>query len=190
MMPRMIVIGASAGGVRALQDLFAALPPEPLPVAVAVVIHMSKSSSVDYSLIYGGNFKGKIEEIEDKTEFKPGHAYFAPAGYHVLIEKDGSFGLTQDEVVNFARPSIDVTFSSVASAFGARACGVLLTGSNSDGAVGLKEMSESGAMTLVQDPKTCDYAAMPLAALEIFKPSAVLTVPGIAARLATWAKES
>ena len=189
MNPKVVVIGASAGGVKAIQDFFISLPPESFKVAFVVVIHMSKSSSIDYNLIYGSNFKGHIEEIRDKTEMKVGQVYFAPAGYHVLIEKEGSFALTQDETVNFARPSIDVTFSSIAETFGARACGVLLTGSNQDGALGLKEMSETGALTLVQDPKTCDYAAMPLAALEIFKPSAVLSVPAIAARVATWARE-
>jgi two-component system chemotaxis response regulator CheB len=189
MIPRMVVIGASAGGVKALQDFFASLPPEPLQVAFTIVIHMTKSPTVDFSLIYGDSFKGKIEEIKDKTEIRAGQVYFAPAGYHVLLERDGSFALTQDELVNFARPSIDVTFSSVADSLGAKSCGVLLTGSNNDGARGLKEMSESGALTLVQDPKTCEYAAMPMAALELFQPSAVLSVPAIAARVTSWARD-
>jgi two-component system chemotaxis response regulator CheB len=189
MMPRIVVIGASAGGVRAIQDFFGSLPPDPLPVALLIVIHISKSPGVDYRLLYGNNFRGKINEINDKTEIKAGEAYFAPAGYHVLIEKDGSFSLTQDETQNFARPSIDVTFSSVASVLSKRSCGILMTGSNQDGALGLKDLSESGALTLVQDPKTCEYPVMPLAALDLFKPNAILSVPALAARVATWAKE-
>ena len=189
MIPRIVVIGASAGGVKAIRNFFDSLPPEPLSIAFFIVIHMSKSSSVDYELLYGENFKGGIEEIKDKTEIKVGQAYFAPAGYHVLIEKDGSFALTQDEPVHFARPSIDVCFSSVASTLGRKSCGVLLTGSNGDGALGLKDLAESGALTLVQDPKTCEYSAMPLAALALFKPSAVLSVPAIAARVASWARD-
>ena len=122
-------------------------------------------------------------------EIKAGNAYFAPAGYHVLIEKDGCFALSQDEPVNFARPSIDVTFSSVAEALGRRCCGVLLTGSNSDGARGLKEISDAGGFTFVQDPKLSEYSTMPEAALELFKPSGVASVPGIAAKVVSWARE-
>jgi two-component system chemotaxis response regulator CheB len=187
---KVVVIGASAGGVRALQEFFHSLPPEPLGIAFTVVIHIGKSTSVDYNLIYGRNFKGKIVDIVDKTKIEAGNAYFAPAGYHVLIEKDGTFSLTQDEVVNFARPSIDVTFSSFAETYGSMACGVLLTGSNEDGASGLKDLFEVNSLTLVQDPATCEYSAMPEAALQLFKPSAVLSVPRIAARISSWAKEA
>jgi two-component system chemotaxis response regulator CheB len=186
---KIVTIGASAGGVKALQDFFSALPPEPLEVAFVIIMHMSKSSRVDYGLIYGQKFSGEILEIFDKMEIKSGNAYFAPSGYHVLIEKDGCFALTQDEPVNFARPSIDVTFSSVSEARGRNCCGVLMTGSNADGARGLKDLASRGGFTLVQDPKVAEYPTMPEAALDLFKPNAVLPVPEIVAKIVNWARE-
>ena len=188
--PKMVTIGGSAGAVRVVQEFLAALPKEPLNAAFTVVMHISRSLSVNYRLIYGERHAGLTEEIKDKMPFEPGNFYFAPADYHVLIEKNGTYSLTQDELVNFARPSIDVTFESVASVFGERACGVLLTGSNGDGALGLREISIAGGMTFVQDPRTCDYPTMAQAALDLFVPSAVLSITDIAARVASWVRES
>jgi two-component system chemotaxis response regulator CheB len=179
-------IGASAGGVTALQNLFNLLRPQ-LNVAFVVVLHIGKSASIEYDLIYGDSFKGEIVEILDKMEIRPNCAYFAPADYHVLIERGQTFALNQGEPVHFARPSIDVTFSSGAEVFGSNCCGVLMTGGNQDGAAGLKDIFESGGLTLVQDPKTADFPIMPSSALELFKPQGVHDLKGLANRINLWA---
>ncbi len=106
-----------------------------------------------------------VSEAEDKEPFCAGHAYLAPAGYHLLIESDRSLSLDVDLRVNYACPSIDVLFESAADVFAAALIGVVLTGANADGARGLKAIKEHGGLAVVQDPQTA-LAAMPRAALE------------------------
>jgi two-component system chemotaxis response regulator CheB len=184
---KVVLIGASAGGVKAVQDLFKVLPAD-LNVAYAVILHIGKTVGLDYSLIYGDSFKGEVSEIYDKMPILANRAYFAPADYHVFIEKKHFFSLGQDEPVQFARPSIDVTFSSAAQALGGMACGVLLTGGNSDGAAGMKDIFDADGMTLVQDPNTADFPIMPLSALELFAPHGVHDLNGIAKHISLWAR--
>ena len=117
-----LFVGASAGGVTAIQKLFDYLTFE-LPVPVVIVQHLPADAQVIPSLIFGRSIKGIFEDVIDKTTLKKEHFYFAPSGYHLLVEKDRSLSLSQDEMVNFSRPSIDVTFESAALAFGKEVCG-------------------------------------------------------------------
>ena len=84
-----------------------------------------------------------------------GHVYVAPPNYHLLIER-GFFSLTTDAPVRYSRPSIDVTFVSAADEYGRRAVGVVLTGANEDGALGLKRIADRGGYAIVQDPETAE----------------------------------
>lgn len=183
---RIVVIGASAGGVKALQDLLQWMPSN-LNVAFVVVMHIGRMMNVDYPLIYGSVYEGTILEVNDKMPVQADHIYFAPAEYHVSIEKDCTLSLSQDEPVHFARPSIDVLFSSAAHSLGKNACGVLLTGGNQDGASGLNQISVAGGYTLVQDPKEAEYSLMPMSALELFRPNAILPLKEIAMKITDWA---
>jgi two-component system, chemotaxis family, protein-glutamate methylesterase/glutaminase len=90
--------------------------------------------------------------------------YFAPADYHLLVEK-GEFSLSVDEVVHHSRPSIDVLFESAADAYGPALIGVILTGANDDGAAGVKRIKSRGGLVVAQDPKTAEAPAMPAAAI-------------------------
>ena len=184
---KVLVVGASAGGVRAVQDLFGWLRAD-LNIPIVVVLHIGRNPAVDYHLIYGNSFKGEIFDILDKMPLLPNQAYFAPADYHVYFERGHSLALGQEEPVHFARPSIDVAFSSAAETLGTLVCGVLLTGGNQDGAAGLKEIREAGGLTLVQDPKNAEFPIMPRSALDLFTPDAILDLKGIANRVNIWAK--
>jgi two-component system chemotaxis response regulator CheB len=106
-----------------------------------------------------------IKEAEDKEPLRAGHVYLAPAGYHLLIEPERTFGLSVDERVNYSCPSIDVLFESAAEVFAGSLIGVVLTGANKDGAQGLKAIKARGGLAIVQNPENAKAEVMPRAAL-------------------------
>jgi len=180
---RAVVIGASAGGVEALNKLFNALK-HPLPVPVLIVLHIAPRGSIIVGA-FSGVAKGVIvKEGEDKEIPQPGSIYFAPPNYHLLVEKDFSLSLSVDEPVHFARPSIDVLFESAAEAYGENVLGILLTGANEDGAAGLQRIHRAGGITVVQNPATAHSPTMPEAALKAFDPTVVASLDDIKQMLA------
>ncbi len=124
-----------------------------------------------------------VKEAEDKEMIRPGIIYFAPPGYHLLVEPGLSVALSNDEPVLYSRPSIDVLFESAADAYGDGLTGVILTGANSDGARGLAAVVAAGGKALVQDPETAEGTAMPLAALRESPTACAMTLEQIAATL-------
>lgn len=117
----------------------------------------------------------RVQEAEDKEALMPGHAYFAPADYHLLLEPDLTVSLSAEDKVRFSRPSIDVLFESAALACRSRLVGILLSGAGDDGAAGLCRIREQGGLTVVQDPAGAEHPAMPQAALDAL---AALAAPG------------
>jgi two-component system chemotaxis response regulator CheB len=111
-----------------------------------------------------------------------GHVYICPADYHLLLEGD-RFALSTDDLVNYARPAVDMLFDSAAEWCGRTAIAVVLTGSGSDGAKGTRRVAQRGGVVLVQDPRTAEGPWMPEAALAATGTSEVLTVEKIAERL-------
>lgn len=181
-MTKVIVIGTSAGGIAALQTIFKNLK-APLTIPIVVVLHLHKDTQMALPLVFGPMCKGSLHEARDKTELVAGGVYFAPPDYHLLFEDKTMLALTQDVPVHFSRPAIDVTFESAAYTFGAEALGVLMTGASADGALGLKTIRAYGGYTIVQDPEEAETPTMPLSALQIFKPDAVLGLVKIAEAL-------
>lgn len=166
---RLYAVGGSAGGVNVLIDLFKRLPAAFEP-PIVVVLHLPSQSSVDVRSVYGPSKAREFVEIEDKMPIANRHVYFAPAGYHVLLEKDETFSLTQDEPVHYSRPAIDVFMASAAPVLGERLVAALLTGANADGAKGLKAIHDAGGTTYVQDPGDAEFSEMPSAALGLIEP--------------------
>lgn len=162
--PKLIVIGASRGGIEAVRKILDALPVS-FPAAVAIVLHRSADSSEALVSLVQKEAALPVTEPDDKEKIIPGRIYLAPSDYHLLIEADW-FALSTDDPVNFARPSIDVLFSSAVEAYGGVAAGVILTGTGHDGALGLKAIKAQGGITIVQDPETAESSEMPLAAIQ------------------------
>jgi two-component system, chemotaxis family, protein-glutamate methylesterase/glutaminase len=158
------VIGASAGGIEALKIILPPLPAS-FPLPIAIVQHRDSRSSGFLAEYLNGMCEIAVSEAEDKEPLCAGHAYLAPAGYHLLIEADHSFSLSDDERVNYSCPSIDVLFESAADAFQMSLIGIVLTGANADGAAGLKAIRARGGLAIVQNPQTAESAAMPRAAI-------------------------
>jgi two-component system chemotaxis response regulator CheB len=158
-----IVIGASAGAVQALSRILPRLPAAyPLPVLVVVHVPADPSGLV---ALFSAKCQIAIREPEDKEPIAPGTVYFAPSGYHLLLESDHSIALSVDEPILFSRPSIDILFESAADSYGSRLVGVVLTGANEDGARGAGAILAAGGTVLVEDPAHAFAAAMPGAAL-------------------------
>jgi two-component system chemotaxis response regulator CheB len=105
--------------------------------------------------------------------------YVAPPNYHLLIEDDGTFSMSVEGAVNYARPSVDVVFESAAEVYGQGLIGVILTGANKDGSLGLKKIKEAGGLVIVQTPETSEAADMPRAAIAAVNPDYVLPLEKI-----------
>jgi two-component system chemotaxis response regulator CheB len=173
MTPQIIVIGTSLGGLNALTLLLRRLPPT-LPVPVAIVQHRGTGDDGALVNLLKQESRVKVLDAEDKMQMSPGHAYLAPADYHMLVEDDGTLALSTDPPVRSARPSIDVLFESAAHAYGENAIGVVLTGASADGADGLRSIKERGGIAVVEDPSTAECSIMPAAALAAAPVASVL----------------
>ncbi|MBN1139071.1 MAG: chemotaxis protein CheB [Anaerolineae bacterium] len=181
---QVVVIGVSAGGMAALEELLPAFPATyPWPIVVVQHLHPVQ----DTSFIQRLNEKSAltVKEADEKEPLEAGHAYFAPPNYHLMIEDDRTFALSVDEKVNYARPAIDVLFESAADVYGDGVIGVILTGANEDGAQGLRMIKARGGVAIVQDPKTAQVPLMPQAAIAAIQVDHVLTLPEIV----TWLVE-
>lgn len=173
-----LVIGASAGGLDALFRLLGNLPAS-YRLPIMVVQHMPPRGPSRLVEIFTQRTALQVSEAREKLHPQPGSLYFAPPGYHLLVEEDLSFSLSMDPRVHYSRPSIDVLFESAADAWGPRLAGALLTGANADGAAGLAAIAEAGGLTIVQDPAEAQAASMPRAALARMTPDYMLPLAGI-----------
>jgi two-component system, chemotaxis family, protein-glutamate methylesterase/glutaminase len=178
-----VAIGASAGGVDALLQMMARLPAS-YPLPVVVVLHLPENRDSLLAEVFGNRCAIAVREAADKEPLAPGTLYFAPAGYHLLLEADRSFSLSCDAPEHFSRPSIDVMMESAADVFGAGLAGVLLTGANEDGAAGLARIVQAGGLAVVQDPDEAQVPDMPLAALARTEPDFILRLAEIQALIA------
>lgn len=177
-----VVIGASAGGIAALTTILPALPAT-FPAPVVVVLHQHPGGGAGWPDYLGRQTALPVVEVEDKMPLTAGTIHCAPPGYHLLMERDGSFALSVDEKVHYSRPSIDLLFTSAADAFGPALIGVVLTGANDDGAEGLAEIAARGGVAVVQSLQSAAWPAMPAAALSAVPQALVVDLEGIAATL-------
>lgn len=180
---RLVVVGASAGGVEALDVVLRALPARGR-AALVVVLHMPPDRSSLLPRLYAERCRWPIKEVEDKEPVLPGTVYFAAPDYHLQVEPGGSFSLSLDAPVHFSRPSIDVALESAALAYGADMLGIILTGASADGAAGLALVRQHGGLGWVQDPAQAMASVMPAAALALAGADRVLSLAQIGAGLA------
>jgi two-component system chemotaxis response regulator CheB len=158
-----VVIGGSAGSVDVLSALLPAFSPS-CAVAVLVVVHLPRERPSGLVALFAPKCRLSVVEAEDKQPLVPGVIYLAPPDYHLLVEGGEKLALSADEPVHYSRPSIDVLFESAADAFGPALLGVVLSGANHDGAVGLSAIARAGGLALVQAPDEALASAMPRAA--------------------------
>jgi two-component system chemotaxis response regulator CheB len=182
---RIIVIGASAGGVEALRMLVRRLPPD-LAAPVAVVLHVGAQSILPELLESAGSLPA--HHAENGEALRRGTITVAPPGRHLLVH-DGHLMLRRGPRENLARPAIDPLFRSAACSFGGGTIGVVLTGALNDGTAGLAAIKRCGGTAIVQDPAEADFPEMPLSALRHVAVDLCLPLAGIADELVRRAAE-
>ncbi|WP_219114859.1 chemotaxis protein CheB [Janthinobacterium sp. UMAB-56] len=180
---RLIAIGASAGGVEALGIVLRALPAN-CRASVVVVLHLAPGRSSQLPQLYAQRCQLPLREAQDKEPLQAGVVYFAPPDYHLQVEPDGCFSLSQEAPVYFSRPSIDVLLETAAYAYRRAMLAIILTGASADGAAGLARVRQLGGSAWVQDPQGASCGIMPAAALKRAGADRVLNLPQMAASLA------
>ena len=178
----LVVIGASLGGPRALATLLRGLPPG-FPAPLAIVQHIADGFTQGLAGWLQQESRLEVREARDGDLLQPGRALLAPSGAHLLVE-EGAVRLSDAAPVDTFKPSVTPLFTSAARSYGARACGVLLTGMGRDGAVGLKALRDAGGQTLAQDEATSAVFGMPKAAIELGAVGRVLALEDIPRALA------
>ncbi len=161
-----IVIGGSAGSFPVVTKILASLPND-FPLPLIITLHRLKH--VRNGFLEALSIKSNIKLVEpfDKESIKKGQAYLAPANYHMCIELGKTFSLSTEPMVNNSRPAIDLTFNTASYVYKQSLIGILLSGANNDGAVGLKKIVDKGGLTIVQKPEECVIDTMPKAALSL-----------------------
>jgi two-component system chemotaxis response regulator CheB len=161
-----LLLGGSAGSFKILFNLVKRLPVT-LNKTVLIVIHRKKNFFSEIEKLFAENSRMLLREISDKEPVKKSTIYIAPANYHTLVEEERIFSLDVSEAVWFSKPSIDVTFQSVADVYKDRCTAILFSGANQDGAEGLLKLRKNGALTIAQHPDDAEMAEMPRAAIKI-----------------------
>lgn len=177
-----VAIGSSAGGLRALSSVISAFPAD-LPAAVLVVQHLDPRYPSHMAEILARRSPMRIVEAADGEKIEQGTVYMAPPDRHMLVEQN-LIHLTKSELVHFVRPSVDLLFESVAAAYRGRVIGVILTGSGTDGALGIRAIKEKGGFTITQDPEDAESTGMPTAAIATGMVDLVLKLEAIGLEIA------
>lgn len=177
-----VVIGVSAGGLKALSAILPGLPRDyPLPIMICIHLPPGKKSIV--AELFDEKCAVAVREAEDKEPIQPGTVYFAPPDYHLMVEPDRRLSLSSEEPVLFSRPSINVLFETAADAYGPGLLGIVLTGANNDGAQGLSTIMLAGGTAVIEDPADAYQAAMPQAAIEACPGAQVMSLDDMASYL-------
>ncbi|AXK73509.1 chemotaxis response regulator protein-glutamate methylesterase [Lysobacter sp. TY2-98] len=181
---RLLAIGASTGGTEAIREVLSAMPAD--APAVVIAQHIPAQFSAPFAERLNRNSKMTVLQAEDGQQIMPGHAYVAPGGLHLRVQRSGARWLcrvSEDTPVNNHRPSVDVLFDSVAAHAGRNAAGALLTGMGEDGARGLLKLRDAGAATIAQDQATSVVWGMPGAAVARGAAQDVVPLGDVAQRL-------
>ncbi|WP_425144954.1 chemotaxis protein CheB [Deinococcus sp.] len=184
---RLVVVGASAGGLEAVMDLVADLPAG-FAAAVLVVIHTGPSGPSFLAEILNRASVLPVSEAVDGEALRSGHIYVATPDRHLLVQ-DGAIAVKRGPRENRFRPSVDALFRSAAYTHGAEVIGVILSGMLDDGTSGLWTVKRLGGVSVVQTPSDALYDAMPRSALDHVEVDYVLPVAGIGALLARLVQE-
>jgi two-component system, chemotaxis family, protein-glutamate methylesterase/glutaminase len=158
-----VAVAASAGGITALGRVLGGLDVG-FPVPVVVVQHLDPRHKTIIAEVLGRRAPLTVRLASNGERAEPGTIYIAPPNHHLLVEADGMLMLSSSELVHFLRPSADLLFESVAGSYGPRAIACVLTGTGSDGAMGVSAVKSRGGTVIVEDPTLAEFRGMPEAA--------------------------
>jgi len=177
-----VVIGGSAGSFQGVVKILAQLP-KGFPLPIIMCLHRLKHVRNGFVEALSIKSVVQVTEPHDKENIKKGSVYLAPANYHMSVELGHSFALSTEEMVNNSRPAIDITLSSCAFVYKEKLVGILLSGANKDGALGMKHIHDRNGLTIVQEPTECMIDTMPKAALAATEIDDVMKIDQIVAFL-------
>ena len=162
---RIIIIGASTGGPKAISFLLSQLKSSSPPIVI--IQHMPKEMMMLWcTRLQNSNPKLKISLVKDKEKIRPNHIYIVPGGLHCAIDEGKIFQLFEGKKINFVAPAVDVTFSSAAKIYGKNVLGIVLTGMGNDGSKGAKEIKRNGGIVFVEHDSTCVMNSMPYSVIK------------------------
>jgi len=188
---KIIFLGASTGGTEATREVLQQLPAD-CP-AVMITQHMPPGFTKSYAARLNSLCRISVAEASDGERVLPGHAYIAPGGTHLSVERSGANYIARvqaGEPVNRHMPSVEVLFDSAARVVGRNALGVMLTGMGADGARAMKTMRDAGSYNLVQNEATCVVFGMPREAIAHGAAHEVLPLQQIAPKLVEWLRHN
>jgi two-component system chemotaxis response regulator CheB len=173
-----VVIGGSAGSFQGITKILAQLPPN-FPVPIIMALHRLKHVRNGFVEALSLKSVAQVVEPYDKEPIKKGSIYLAPSNYHLSVELGNYFALSTEEMVNNSRPAIDITLGTAAYVYREKLIGILLSGANRDGGLGMKFIKDKGGVTIVQEPEECMIDAMPRAAMALTQVDHVMRVDQI-----------
>jgi two-component system, chemotaxis family, protein-glutamate methylesterase/glutaminase len=179
-----VAVAASAGGLTALTEVISNLPTN-FAAAIVVVQHLDRRHRSLMAEILSRRTGMIVKQAEEGDTLTPGTVYIAPPDNHLLVNSDGTLSLSQSELVHFLRPSADLLFESVAASYKERAIAVVLSGTGSDGAMGVEAIKKMGGTVIVQDDKSAEFSGMPAAAIQTGNIDFVLHLNEISSALVT-----
>jgi two-component system, chemotaxis family, protein-glutamate methylesterase/glutaminase len=177
-----VVVAASAGGIAALTEILAALTGV-FPAAVAIVQHRPPRAPSVLAHVLNRRSAMPVTDAKDGELIRPARVYLAPADYHLLVNADGTFSLTQSEKVHGTRPAAENLFESAAKSLKERIIGVVLTGTGGDGETGVRTVKQMGGTVIAQDQATSEFFDMPLTAIGTGMVDFILPLASIAPKL-------
>ena len=179
-----VALAASAGGLAALSQVLSALPGD-FPAAIVIVQHLDPRHRSLMAEILSRRTHIRVKQAEEGDSLTPATVYIAPPDRHLLVNPDATLSLSQSKLVHFVRPSADLLFESVAASFKDRAIAVVLTGTGSDGAMGVRAIKKMGGTVIVQDEGTSEFFGMPGAAIQTGNVDFTLPLTEISSALVT-----
>jgi two-component system chemotaxis response regulator CheB len=159
-----VAVACSAGGLHALSTILDVLPPE-FPAALAVVQHLDPHHRSLLPQILSRRTRLVVKQAQAGEQVQAGRVYIAPPDRHLLVNRDLTLTLAETELVHFVRPSADLLFESVAAACRNRALAVVMTGTGSDGNMGVRAIKKVGGTVIVEEPASAEFSGMPEAAV-------------------------
>ncbi|NPD46464.1 MULTISPECIES: chemotaxis protein CheB [unclassified Lentimicrobium] len=178
---KLVIIGASAGGINAVRQVVSRLPKN-FAAPIVVIQHMNSFMNMFFIDFLNSHSSLKVKEANHMELLLPGRVYYAPPNYHALLE-EGRVILNADQKVNYSRPSIDVFFESAAFEEKENLIAVILTGANQDGSYGMDLINACGGTCVIQDPESAESPEMPRSAQKKIAAEKVFLLEDIAEEL-------
>ena len=183
-----VALASSAGGIAAISHILESLPAG-FPAAIVVVQHLDPRHRSLMAEILRRRTPLEVVQAAEGDRIRPGTVHIAPPDRHLLVNRDGSLSLSHSELVHFVRPSADLLFESVAASYEERAIAVVLTGTGSDGSLGVGAIKKMGGTVIAQDQESAEFFGMPSAAIKSGHADFILRLDEIPSALTTLVTE-